>query len=309
MQKFVLAASATAALLLASHAAGAVEMGVFAGPGCYGVANLPGFAHWLGDPAHHVTENFDQSSWPHLVSDAEWSIECYASVRSTVGLTFSIPMLPADGVSTLAKGAAGAYDTVFTHIAETLVSKGFATTIVRIGWEFNGNWQPWSSYTDNDSFIRYYQRIVTLMKSVPGARFVFEWCPNLGTGTLAPSNSYPGDDYVDIVGMDVYDSHWSPIDATPQGRWTLFVTRDYGLQWQVDFANAHGKRYSFPEWGCCGDSTGDDPYFINHVADWLKSNSYLYADYWDNNSAYQGSLSDGQYPNAAAAYIADFGTP
>ena len=291
-----------------SQGARAAEMGLYAGPGCYGLTHLTQYAGWLGAPAHHVTENFDQRSWADLVSDSEWSIKCYAAIRSTTGFTFSIPMLPADGVSTLAKGAAGDYDHIFTQIAKTLVANGFATTTVRLGWEFNGNWQPWSSYKDNAHFVGFYQRIVTLMKSVAGARFAFEWCPNLGTGTLAPDRSYPGDDFVDVVGMDVYDGHWSAIDATPEKRWAFFVARDHGLQWQVDFAKAHGKRYSFPEWGCCGDDTGDDPYFINHMAEWLKSNGYFYADYWDSNTAYRGDLMDGQYPKAAAAYIADFGT-
>jgi hypothetical protein len=307
MVRNMLIAGIAGVFVLGMRGAGAAEVGVYAGPGCDGVDNLPHYQEWLGAPVHHVTENLDQSSWPHLISDAGWSIQCYAKVRSTVGMTFSIPMLPADGVSTLAKGAAGAYDGAFTQIAETLIAHGFATTTLRIGWEFNGNWEPWSSYKDNANFIRYFQRIVTVMKAVPGARFVFEWCPNLGTMTLAPDQSYPGDAYVDIVGMDVYDGHWSTIDATTQGRWSFFVTRAYGLQWQVDFAKAHGKRLSFPEWACCGDDTGDDPYFINQVAAWLRDNGYLYADYWDSNTSYRGNISGGQYPRAAAAFLADFG--
>jgi hypothetical protein len=284
-------------------------MGLYAGPGCYGQTHLTNWANWLGQPAHHVTENFDQSSWANLMSDAQWSIGCYAKIRSTTTFTFSIPMLPADGVSTLAKGANGQYDQVYTQIAKLLVSHELSTAIIRIGWEFNGNWEPWSAYKDNAHFMSYYRRIVSLMRAVPGARFSFEWCPNLGIGNLAPDQSYPGDSFVDVVGMDVYDGHWSAIDATAEGRWNFFVARDYGLKWQVDFAKAHGKRFSLPEWACCGSSTGDDPYFINHIADWLGTNGYLYADYWDNNSDYRGELSNGQYPLAAAAYIARFGKP
>src|SRR5579859_5308816 len=180
MLKYSLVAGVAGALLLGSHGAGAVEIGLYAGPGCDGLSHLTRYADWLHTPAHHVTENFNQSTWPALASDATWSIECYARVRSTVSFTFSIPMLPADGVSTLAKGAAGSYDKYFTTIAKTLISHDMATSVIRIGWEFNGNWQPWSSYKDNTNFIRYYQRIVTLMRNVPGAHFVFEWCPNLG---------------------------------------------------------------------------------------------------------------------------------
>ncbi|HVJ53195.1 MAG TPA: glycosyl hydrolase [Aliidongia sp.] len=291
---------------LATRPAAATEIGLYAGAGCDGVAHLATYNAWLGSPAVHVTENFDQSTWAALKSDAGWSIGCYASVRNSVSMTFSIPMLPGDGVSTLAKGAAGAYDATFTSIAQSLVSAGFATTTVRIGWEMNGNFQPWASYKDNTNFIAYYQRIVKLMKAVTGARFQFEWCPNVGTGSLAPDQSYPGDAYVDIIGMDVYEGHYSAGDALAAARWNWYVTEPFGLQWQVTFAKAHMKRLSLPEWGCCSNNAGDDPYFVNQIAAWLTANSYLYADYWDSNAVYVGQLSNNQYPLAGGAYKADF---
>lgn len=284
----------------------AVEIGIYAGAGCNGVTHLGVYRAWLGSPAFHVTENFDQSSWNNLTSDVPWSANCYAPIRNAVSMTFSIPMLPADGVSSLAAGALGAYDSTFTSIANTLINAGFSTAIVRLGWEFNGNWQPWAASTNPSAFIAYYKQIVTLMKGANGARFLFEWCPNIGTGSIAPDLLYPGDNFVDVVGMDIYDAHWSSGDATPVARWNWYVTEPYGLQWQVNFAAAHMKRLSIPEWGCCSDNTGDDPYFINQMSTWIKQNSYLYADYWDSNDAYQGMLSNNQYPNAAAAYIADF---
>ena len=307
MYRFLLAAGAAGALLLGARGAQATEMGIYAGPGCYGLSHLTSYATWLGEPATHVTENLDQSSWANLASDATWSIGCYAQVRDSVSFTFSIPMLPADGSSTLAKGAAGAYDANFIAIGKDLVAHGLDTSVIRLGWEFNGNWQPWSSYKDNASFVKYFQHIVTIMRLIPGARFQFEWCPNVGTGTLAPDQSYPGDQYVDIFGMDIYDGHWSTVDATPQGRWNYFLTEPYGLQWQVNEARYHHKRVSWPEWACCGDKAGDDPYFIQQAAQWLKSNAYLYADYWDSNSDYVGQLTNDQYPLASAAYIAAFG--
>ncbi len=306
MRFLSLSAFLTGSLILAAQPAGAAEIGIYAGAGCNGLPHLASYKTWLGAPAVHVTENFDQSSWANLKSESGWSIGCYAPVRNSYSMTYSVPMLPADGVSTLAKGAAGAYDATFTAIAQSLVANGFSTSIVRIGWEFNGNWQPWSAYKDPADFITYYRRIVTLMKAVPGARFQFEWCPNIGTGYLAPDQSYPGDGYVDIIGMDVYDAHYSVNDAVPATRWNYFVTEPYGLQWQVNFAAQHMKHLSLPEWGCCGNNAGDDPYFINAIDAWITEYSYLYADYWDSTAAYNGQLSNNQYPLAGAAYIADF---
>ena len=285
------------------------EIGVFAGPGCAGVQQLAVYRAWLGSPAFHVTENFNQSTWPALVSDVPWSVNCYAAVRNTVSMTFSIPMLPADGISSLAAGALGAYDQTFATIANQLVAAGFSTAIVRLGWEFNGNWQPWfagGSPATTAAFIAYYRRIVTLMKAVPGARFLFEWCPNIGAVNMPADQGYPGDDVVDVVGMDIYDAHYNAGDANPAARWNWYVTEPYGLQWQVDFAAAHMKRLSIPEWGCCGGNAGDDPHFIDQMARWLVDHSYMYAVYWDTNAAYAGMLSNNQYPRAARAYIENF---
>jgi hypothetical protein len=77
----------------------------------------------------------------------------------------------------------------------------------------------------------------------------------------------------------------------------------------MEFAKEHGKLLSWPEWGCCGDSTGDDPYFIEQAANWMRGvgPSFLYASYWDNNTAYEGELSNNQFPKAAAEFIDEFG--
>jgi Glycosyl hydrolase family 26 len=297
---------AAAIIIAAIEPAGAAEIGVFAGPGCAGVQHLATYRAWLGSPALHVTENFDQSGWAALASDATWSINCYAQVQNAVSMTFSIPMLPADGTSSLAAGQIGAYDTTFATIAKTMINAGFSTAIVRLGWEFNGNWQPWFAGANPRAFIAYYRRIVRIMRSVPGARFVFEWCPNIGSVNFPADQGYPGDDVVDVIGMDIYDGHYNSGDADPAARWNWYVTEPYGLQWHVNFAAVHMKRLSIPEWGCCGSNAGDDPYFINQMANWLIQNSYLYAVYWDTNSAYMGQLSNNQWPQAAAAYIANF---
>ena len=125
---------------------------------------------------------------------------------------------------------------------------------------------------------------------------------------LNPEIVYPGDAYVDYIGIDAYDAVWTAYGAAnPLRRWNdYYVNQTNALQWQVDFAKAHNKMLSMPEWGCCGKNAGDDPFFVNQMAAWLKAHNYAYADYWDSNSAYPGMLTGGQYPKAGAAYIADF---
>ena len=57
-----------------------------------------------------------------------------------------------------------------------------------------------------------------MMRSVPGQTFLFEWCPNHGRHAMDPTEAYPGDDVVDVIGMDVYAEKWNDPDADPAER-------------------------------------------------------------------------------------------
>ena len=84
------------------------------------------------------------------------------------------------GVGTLALGATGAYNQYFATLGKNLVSDNEANTILRLGWEFNGNWFTWSvdNATDATNFVAYWRQIVTTMRAVPGQKFKFIWNPN-----------------------------------------------------------------------------------------------------------------------------------
>ena len=97
-----------------------------------------------------------------------------------------------------------------------------ATTVVRIGWEFNGNWMPWAASKDPESYKRYFRRIVEIMRRAPGQRFQFEWCPNHGRKDMDPTEAYPGDDVVDIIGMDVYAETWDASTSDPDKALPIF---------------------------------------------------------------------------------------
>ena len=56
------------------------------------------------------------------------------------------------------------------------------------------------------------------MRSVPGTRFLFVWNPNACTTDLPLDDWYPGNSYVDIIGMDVYDSDCSSQMTVFSGR-------------------------------------------------------------------------------------------
>jgi hypothetical protein len=313
LRSLSVAAWSAGVVVLAGILAGpaqSTEIGAYRGPGCDGRAAMHVFEDFLGRKVDRTVDALNAKNWAALKSSIPWIARCWKD--SGIKLTLSIPILPADKSGTLEEGANGAYDAVFLQTAHELVRNNLADSVIRIGWEFNGSWMPWAASKNPDAFIRYFRRIVFLMRGVEGQRFKFEWCPNHGREAMDPTLAYPGDDVVDIIGMDVYNNSWNALTAAPGIRWLYYLNQPFGLKWHRDFAAAHGKPTSFPEWGS-GDrpgstSVGDDPAFIAGMADWFDEIKPLYQSYWDIHAHdYNSQISDRQYPRAAEVFRKRFG--
>ena len=231
-------------------------------------------------------------------------------------LVLGVPILPGGSGGTLAQGAAGAYNQYFTILAQTLVNDGAANAILRLGWEFNGTWYPWSvaNNTDAQNFAEFWRQIVTTMRAVPGQQFKFLWNPDGGgSSSWNLELAYPGSAYVDYVGTDVYDEYWGT-SFTPQASWNNAVTQTWGLNWLTTFAAAQGKTIAIPEWSddfrTDGHGLGDDPYFINQFSNWIAANNVAFTCIFSFNDTAGGQdndITDGSFPNALAAFRSDFG--
>ncbi|KQP17924.1 glycoside hydrolase family 26 protein [Pseudorhodoferax sp. Leaf267] len=282
----------------------ASSLGFYLGPGCNGTARVPLTEKWLGRRPARAIDFFSNESWAQLVSAANRGSRCWQATG--LQMTFSVPMLPKDGSSTLAEGAQGAYNEHFVKVAQTLVQNGYADAVVRIGWEFNHSWFPWRAAQNPEAWVTYWRQIVTAMRSVPGAQFRFDWCPAWGKGELDPEDVYPGDEYVDIIGLDIYNVSWNPRNA--QDRWTLKRTYTNGLEWHRKFAASRGKPVSFPEWGTGkrpdGRGGGDDPYYIQKMTDWIQNSNLAYHNYWDYGARdFNGTISNGNMPNSEGEFL------
>lgn len=282
-------------------------LGVYKGAGCDGLKGREVFAKWLGREPDIMLEFL---SWKVVSRGTTWGVGCWKK-GGQKAVVYSMPMLPPDNSATLAEGAAGKFDEYFRRYGEILVQFGFAEAIVRIGWEFNGEWYSWAASKDPQSYIEYWRRIVRTMRAVPGSNFKFDWCMAGGWTNFLAENAYPGDDYVDIIGIDFYNVPIDPKAVTPQQRWESRLNTRRGLQWHRDFAIAHGKPISIPEWGTGlkpdGKGGGDDPYFIKQMAAWIANNNVAYHVYWDQITGVNARLSDGHQPLAGAAYQRAFG--
>src|SRR4051812_37978882 len=205
-------------------------------------------------------------------------------------------------------GARRDYAAHAAALARNLVAAGLGDAIIRLGHEANGTWYPDSiGSTDGDFalWVAFWRTTVTAMRSVPGANFRFDWCVNAAWRPIALSKFYPGDDVVDIVGIDAYDSGVQP---TVADRWSTIWSRTGGVRDVLSFATAHGKALSIPEWGVgTADQSlagGDDAAYVDGIAGVVRDNRVAYQAYFSN---YQWATQLANGPLSLAAYRRHFG--
>jgi len=279
-----------------------VAFGLYAGPG--NVAGVNKVAAMLGHDPAYVADFISSWSWTTISSgDADWTPGVGAPPLTTLWspsnpytMVWSLPMLPnpasGGGPYTLAAGAAGTYNAYFTTLASNLSAAGWNSKncMIRLGWEFNGNWAYWSAPAGQEAnFVTYWRNIVTAMRAViPDLKFI--WSPNLGNnwGSSALENYYPGSAYVNYVGLDVYDTMSGDNSTT----WNSSLTMSYGLNWLARFSATTGKPLCIPEFGlgppAGSKGGGDDPDFIARIVAWVSANSPAgFVSIWDPT---QGSL-------------------
>ncbi len=285
-------------------------IGVYGGAGQ--VSRVLAVEQHLGVRSMYAMDFLDGSSWS-TISDPGWLLKVWG--HTGFKMVWGVDMLPGSGAS-LAVGATGAYNKWFKLLAQRFVAGGQGSSLIRLGWEFNGGWFPWRANHQATAFVEYWRQIVNTMRSVPGAHFRFEWNPtrgDLGVGPL--SQYYPGNRYVDVIGLDVYDIEWGHYPGAV-AEWNHMLTQSYGLDWLASFGAAHGKPISFPEWGLGWGNGGNGPagggdnaYFVQHMAQFISTHNVANAMAWDWGSR---PMISSYYPAAEKALFASFaahGTP
>ncbi len=275
-----------------------------------GLPGVSAFGNWRGKAAQVEVGYITVETWASMTNIGGQALTKIFS-GSNVHRVWSMGLLPLDGEGTLEQAAAGQFNSKYVTIAKALVAGGDGSSTIRLGWEGNGDWFSWSGIKDPAAFAGAYRQEVTAMRSVPGAHFTFDW--NMSLNYPDPTNMYPGDAYVDIVGTDLYDYTWSANAKDHVATWNKILTEKTGLNWMANFASAHHKRFSLPEWGLsyrCDDNAGggDDPYFIDQVHNFIKTHDVAYESYFnaDDSSCHRYTINTGTFPNAAAEYKKQF---
>ncbi|AWW39502.1 hypothetical protein ADL00_39505 [Streptomyces sp. AS58] len=252
--------------------------GAFLSSDARGVARMARLSHWLGGAEIRVGHTYLPGHRWRDIEGAAGFLEAWAHWRKQRDdrmFVLNVPLqerneegVPDDEVrELLRRGAAGEFDHHFRTLAERLVALDVPDTVLVLGWEMNGTTYTHRCGPDPQAWKTYWNRIVTTMRSVPGQRFRFDFTPSRGRDAVPWTECYPGDDTVDIIGLDAYDQ--------PAGMsFDEQMTEPYGLQDHVDFAKAHGKPVSFPEWGLFRN--GDNPEYMRRMLAWIDKNAPLY---------------------------------
>ncbi|MFF8656532.1 glycoside hydrolase family 26 protein [Streptomyces huasconensis] len=262
----------------APPAAKAPAFGAYLHYGPRGVERMSELSEWLGGAELRVGHTYLPGDRWSNIEGAPRFLEAWADWRKEKAdrlFVLNVPMLERneEGVSDrevarlLRQGAAGRFDHHFRVLAERLVGLGVPDTVLVPGWEMNGTTYTHRCGPDPESWKKYWNRIVTTMRSVAGQEFRFDFTPSRGRDAVPWTQCYPGDDVVDIIGMDSYDQ--------PRGMsFDEQVTEPFGLQDHVDFAAAHKKPISYPEWGLFRN--GDNEEYMRRMLRWMDEKKPLY---------------------------------
>jgi hypothetical protein len=143
----------------------------------------------------------------------------------TLELTLQTSWTPAGKGNMIYDVLNGEYDEFLKNYAQTV--KGFGHPVLfRLGNEMNGDWCPYSSYNtsrDPELFREFYRYVYQIFADAGADNVIWIWNPN---GKSFPDFEwndevmyYPGDDYVDVVGLTAYNTG----TYYPGENWTAFA--------------------------------------------------------------------------------------
>ncbi len=204
--------------------------------------------------------------------------------------------------------ADGQFDTHARQLGKNLVAAGLGHSVIRLGAEMNGPWETdfvGTTSVEQNQWAKCFAAEVTAMRQAPGGHFLFVWNPNACTENIPYSNFYPGNAYVDIVGLDLYNQ----ICTAPSSAsitWDQLVHEPAGLASFEAFARAHHKPMSFPEWGLVQATNGDDPAYVDGIGSTFTKGDFAFESYFDAGDS--GTLQLGpSTPHSLAAFQKWFG--
>jgi len=252
----------------------------------------------------------DTASWEHWVQSGNQMLLGVDLIPQSAGST-SNPLAWEQACDS------GSYNSYATQLSKNLVSYGAGSITIRLGIEANGSWEAdytGSTSTELADWAKCFDNEVSAMRAVPGAHFLFVWNPNVCTQSFPINEYYPGNAYVDIIGIDAYDSdcHYSSLTTVSMEGWQAYYTDSASypgagfpsLSNMLAFAKSNNKPLSFPEWGL-NQGGPDDATYVTDMGQMFNQNEFSFECYFDDGNDDIQPLGPG-IPNATAAYKQQF---
>ncbi|MFC4071501.1 glycoside hydrolase family 26 protein [Actinoplanes subglobosus] len=130
--------------------------------------------------------------------------------------------------------------------------------LLRWGWEMNGDWYRWGGARndeDTDGYVKCFRRLRGIFDDEGADKVSWVWSPNWNSSPKDDWNRidayYPGDDFVDWVGVSGYNLHrespatlFDPIYTKYSARKPIMITevgsKDYGGTTKADWIRELG---------------------------------------------------------------------
>lgn len=284
-------------------------------------ASVEAFCEWRGRECPIAHAYTDRGSWESMTRRCGWMYDNFAGYPGM--LVISQGLVPEGRNQDLAACARGDYDEHWKDFAKMMVERGRERSILRLGWEFNGDFMAWAA-TDTAHWKGCYRRAALAIRQV-NPKVILDWTinahqtpPEICNGNSL--NCYPGDDVVDIIGIDNYDM--GPSVSTEEEFLRVAAMPD-GISWVHAFAKKRRKKFSIGEWGIAPisnyNASGENAEFIRWMHNWLSRHAgdVAYEMYFTSCDGDVGSnlrRAEGpdcrRYnPNAARVYKSLFGGP
>ncbi|MGY2078786.1 glycoside hydrolase family 26 protein [Modestobacter sp. SYSU DS0657] len=178
------------------------------------------------------------------------------------------------------EAAAGVYDERWreslTELARLRADRP-GTTYIRFAHEMNGDWYPWAVRADDvEAFIEAWKRFRGLQEEIfPDAQLVFAVNRESVDNGVDWRLTFPGTDYVDVLGVDYYNQN-DYVDTAAEWSASLEATAEdgspEGLARHLEFARSVGLPLAVPEWSGVADE-GDSPAFIRGMFEFFREHA------------------------------------
>ena len=193
---------------------------------------------------------------------------------------------PPDEHFALHRIIAGRFDHYIDSFARDVKKTGMPL-VIRLDHEMNGDWYPWSedkSYNSPGEYVAMWRHVVDRFRAIGADKYViWLWAPtrvdNISHQTIA--QYYPGDDYVDWVGMSGYQR-----SSTSQATFDITFGKTLGLLRALT-----SKPIFLAEIGAT-ESGGRKAQWIESLFDNLPKNPDIIGFSWFNLAVTSGGGSD-----------------